>query len=97
MSIMHPFALGHRNLSKLLVYLKQLSNKRGITMKIRAVCEYDIEVDAWSIFCPEVPGLTSCGDTEQKALENFKDAISVYFTAENDTFPTAAKIIEMVI
>ena len=51
-------------------------------MKIRAVCVYDEEVKSWSVICPELPGLTSCGDTIDQALENYKKAIELFFTPD---------------
>ena len=51
-------------------------------MKLRAVCEYDKEVDGWSVVCPELPGLTSCGDTEQQVLDNFHEAVELFFTPD---------------
>jgi len=66
-------------------------------MKIRAVCEYDDETKSWSVICPELPGLTSCGDTEVQALENFKQVIDLFFTPDGDSFPVDSKIVEMVV
>ncbi len=66
-------------------------------MKIRAVCEYDAEAEAWSVTCPELPGLTSCGDTETQALENFKQAIDLFFTPADDSLPVESKVVEMVV
>jgi predicted RNase H-like HicB family nuclease len=66
-------------------------------MKIRAVCEYDAETRAWSVICPELPGLTSCGDTEMQALEHFKQAIDLFFTPADDSLPVESKVVEMVV
>ncbi|HOF84480.1 MAG TPA: type II toxin-antitoxin system HicB family antitoxin [Treponemataceae bacterium] len=66
-------------------------------MKIRAVCEYDVETKSWSVTCPELPGLTSCGDTETQALENFKQAIDLFFTPDDDALPVESKVVEMVV
>jgi len=66
-------------------------------MKIRAVCEYDAESMAWSVLCPELPGLTSCGDTETQALENFKQAIDLFFTPDDDAIPVESKVVELVV
>jgi len=66
-------------------------------MKIRAVCEYDEEVKSWSVICPELPGLTSCGDTIDQALENYKKAIELFFTPDIEVLSEESKVIEMVI
>lgn len=66
-------------------------------MKIRAVCEYDEETRAWSVICPELPGLTSCGNTEKRALDNFKQAIDLFFTPVDDSLPIESKVVEMVV
>ena len=47
-------------------------------MKFRIVTEYDPEAKSYSAFCPELPGCCSAGDTEEEALENAKEAISLY-------------------
>ena len=47
-------------------------------MKLRVVVEYDSEVDSYAIYCPELPGCTSAGDSEEEALENIKEAIALY-------------------
>jgi len=47
-------------------------------MKIRAIVEYDAETRSYAAYCPELPGCASAGDTEEEALENIKEAISLY-------------------
>lgn len=47
-------------------------------MKFRIVLEYDPETKSYSACCPELPGCCSAGDTEQEALENIREAISLY-------------------
>jgi predicted RNase H-like HicB family nuclease len=47
-------------------------------MKFRIVVEYDPEAKSYAAYCPELPGCCSCGDTEEEALENIKEAISLY-------------------
>ncbi len=61
-------------------------------MKIRAVCEYDEEVKSWSVICPELPGLTSCGDTIDQALENYKKAIELFFTSYQKSHSALLKL-----
>ncbi len=47
-------------------------------MKLRVVVEYDPEVGGYAVYCPELPGCTSAGDSEEEALENIKEAIALY-------------------
>lgn len=47
-------------------------------MKFRIVTEYDPETKSYAAYCPELPGCCSAGDTEGEALENAKEAISLY-------------------
>lgn len=48
-------------------------------MKFRVVIEYDPETKSYAAYCPELSGCCSTGDTEEEALENVKEAISLYF------------------
>ncbi|MBM4406150.1 MAG: type II toxin-antitoxin system HicB family antitoxin [Chloroflexi bacterium] len=47
-------------------------------MKFRAVVEFDPETKSYGVYCPELPGCASAGDTEQEALANIKEAIALY-------------------
>ena len=47
-------------------------------MKLRAIVEYDEVTKLYASYCPELAGCTSCGKTEQEALENLKEAIELY-------------------
>jgi predicted RNase H-like HicB family nuclease len=47
-------------------------------MKFRIVLEYDSETNSYAAYCPELPGCCSAGDTEEEALENAREAISLY-------------------
>ena len=51
-------------------------------MKWRVVLEPDIETGDWAIWCPELPGCVSAGETEQEALDNIREAIELYLEAE---------------
>ena len=44
----------------------------------RVVLERDVETGDWAAWCPELPGCTSAGLTEQEALENIREAIVLY-------------------
>jgi predicted RNase H-like HicB family nuclease len=47
-------------------------------MKFRVIVEYDPETKSYAASCPELPGCCTAGDTEEEALENVKEAISLY-------------------
>jgi len=51
-------------------------------MKWRVVLERDAETGDWAIWCPELPGCTSCGETREKALLNIREAIELYLETE---------------
>jgi len=47
-------------------------------MTWRVVLEQDAETGDWAAWVPELPGCTSAGQTEEEALDNIKEAISLY-------------------
>jgi len=47
-------------------------------MKLRVVVEYDSEAGGYAVYCPELPGCTSAGGSEEEALENIKEAVALY-------------------
>lgn len=47
-------------------------------MRWRVVIEHDPETGDYAAFCPELPGCTSAGETQEEALENVKEAIALY-------------------
>ena len=51
-------------------------------MKWRVVLEPDAETGDWSVWCPELPGCTSAGRTEEEALANIREAIELYLQPE---------------
>ena len=40
-------------------------------MTLRVVLEYDEVIDSWAAYCPEMPGINSCGATQEEAAELF--------------------------
>ena len=40
--------------------------------------ERDGETNDWAVWCPELPGCTSAGETEEEALANIREAIGLY-------------------
>lgn len=47
-------------------------------MKWRVVLEPDSETGDWAVWCPELPGCSSAGETEEEALRNIQEAIALY-------------------
>jgi len=47
-------------------------------MKWRVILERDSETGDWAVWCPELPGCASAGQTREEALENIKEAIELY-------------------
>ena len=47
-------------------------------MKWRVVLERDRETGDWAGWCPELPGCTSAGQTQEEARENIREAIELY-------------------
>jgi predicted RNase H-like HicB family nuclease len=51
-------------------------------MKWRVILELDSETGDWAVWCPELPGCVSAGETESEALENIleniREAIALY-------------------
>jgi predicted RNase H-like HicB family nuclease len=64
-------------------------------MRFRVVLEYDAEAKAYAVYCPELPGCASAGDTEDQALANIKEAIELYLEPSPVKLGRAAKIVEI--
>ncbi|HUT23319.1 MAG TPA: type II toxin-antitoxin system HicB family antitoxin [Sumerlaeia bacterium] len=47
-------------------------------MKWRVVLEKDTDTGDWAVWCPELPGCASAGQTEGEALQNIREAIELY-------------------
>ncbi len=56
-------------------------------MKWRVILEFDEELGEWAVWCPELPGCTSAGETQEAALENIREAIELYL--QPDSYPLA--------
>jgi len=64
-------------------------------MKFRVVVEYDPETKSYAAFCPELPGCCSAGDTEEEALKNIKEAITLYLEPSSLKLNSANKVVEV--
>lgn len=38
--------------------------------------------DEYYVFCPSIKGIHTCGDTEEDAIDNIKNALTAYFISE---------------
>jgi len=47
-------------------------------MTWRVLLEQDPETGDWAAWCPELPGCASAGITEEEAMENIREAMSLY-------------------
>ncbi|MBN1593830.1 MAG: type II toxin-antitoxin system HicB family antitoxin [Candidatus Coatesbacteria bacterium] len=47
-------------------------------MKWRVILERDPETGDWAVWCPELPGCISAGESEEEALSNIREAIELY-------------------
>jgi predicted RNase H-like HicB family nuclease len=64
-------------------------------MKLRVVVEYDPEAKSYAVYCPELPGCTSAGDSEDEAIENIKEAILLYLEPSPIKLSATGKIFEI--
>jgi predicted RNase H-like HicB family nuclease len=68
-----------------------------MSMKFRAILEYDAEVQAWSAVCPELPGCASFGQDEDEARRGIAEAIVLYLAPDDLDLPADAKLIEVTV
>ena len=47
-------------------------------MKWRVILEKDADTGDWAIWCPELPGCASAGETKEAAMVNIREAIELY-------------------
>ena len=64
-------------------------------MKLRVVVEYDADTPGYAVYCPELPGCASAGDTEEEALENIKEAIALYLEPSPVKISPQGKVFEV--
>ena len=50
-------------------------------MRWRVVLERCPDTGDWAAWCPELPGCTSAGETQEEAVQNIKEAIALYLEA----------------
>ena len=64
-------------------------------MKLRVVVEYDKETDSYAVYCPELPGCASAGDSEDEAVGNIKEAIALYLEPSPVKLGPDGKVVEV--
>ncbi len=68
-----------------------------VTMKWRVILEPDPETSEWAIWCPELPGCTSAGVTQEEALNNIREAIELYLQPDTIQLLPGAVIREVML
>jgi predicted RNase H-like HicB family nuclease len=66
-------------------------------MTFRVVLEYDPETESYSAVCPELPGCTSAGETEDEARLGIEEAIRLYLSPAEIEMPPTAKLVEVTV
>ncbi len=64
-------------------------------MKLRLLVEFDPATKRWSAVFPELPGCASAGDTEEEAIANAKEALSLWFEPVPVKMGRRAKLLEL--
>jgi len=64
-------------------------------MTFRVILEYDPEAESYSAVCPELPGCTSAGETEEEARRGIEEAIRLYLSPADIELSPAAKLVEV--
>jgi len=62
-----------------------------VAMTFRVVLEHDPETGDYSAVCPDLPGCTSAGETENEARANTREAIELYLAPGDIVLPENAK------
>jgi predicted RNase H-like HicB family nuclease len=64
-------------------------------MKLRLLVEFDPETKRWSAVFPELPGCASAGDSEEEAVANAREALTLWFEPSPVELSSRAKIVEV--
>ncbi|HTL29525.1 MAG TPA: type II toxin-antitoxin system HicB family antitoxin [Tepidisphaeraceae bacterium] len=51
--------------------------------------------EGYAVWCPQLPGCASQGQTEQEALENIRDAIKEYLAAQDELERVETRVVEV--
>jgi predicted RNase H-like HicB family nuclease len=66
-------------------------------MTFRVVLEFDAETKSYPAVCPDLPGCSSAGETEDEARANIEEAIRLYLAPTETALPSSAKLSEVTI
>jgi predicted RNase H-like HicB family nuclease len=64
-------------------------------MNVRLVVERDPASNRWSAVFPEIPGCASAGDTEEEAIANAREALSLWFEPVALDLAPGAKVLDV--
>jgi len=64
-------------------------------MNFRLLVDYDSRTKRWSAVFPELPGCASAGDTEDEAIANAKEALSLWFEPAPIKLGKRGKVLEL--
>lgn len=59
--------------------------------------EYDAQAKSFSAVCPELPGCTSAGESEEEARRGIEEAIQLYLSPTEIELPPDAKLVEVTV
>lgn len=77
--------------------LLELNKDQEHIMNLRLILEHDKNCGSWSAFFPELPGCTSTGDSEEEAIANAKEALTLWFEPSKSNFSPESKIVDVVL
>ena len=66
-------------------------------MKWRVVLERDPDNGDWAVWCPELPGCASAGESQEEALANIREAIALYLEPSPLPLPEGALAREVIV
>jgi predicted RNase H-like HicB family nuclease len=66
-------------------------------MKFRLLLEFDPQAKRWSAVFPELPGCATAGDTEAEAVDNAREALSLWFEPAPVKLHKGAKMMELAV
>jgi predicted RNase H-like HicB family nuclease len=78
-------------------FITRANFSQAYFMKWRVILEPDIETGDWAIWCPELPGCSSAGETEAEALQNIQEAIALYLEPAPVNLLPSAVIREVIV
>ena len=96
---MYHFTIQHSLFSLILLFPQLLDLGKSLehimSMNLRLILEHDKNCNRWSAFFPELPGCTSAEDSEEEAIANAKEALSLWFEPSEGNFSPDSKIVEV--